>query len=295
MPSLPRIPPTPQYGRRRCRKRVMTSTIDAESGRALAPSTAAPDWALEIHGLVKHFDEKKAVDGIDLAVPRGSFTGLLGPNGAGKSTTLAMISGLLRPDAGTIRVVGHDVWADPVANKARIGVVPETLLLFERLSGRELLEYVGRLRTLDPEVVEHRAEELLAVLELEEAANKLVVDYSQGMRKKISLAAALLHVPEVLFLDEPFESVDPISVRAIRSVLDQLVQTGATVVFSSHVMATVEALCDHVAIMHEGKLVSVGPMDQVRDGGSLDDAFASAVGAAGKIQREVTFFSPTTS
>lgn len=266
--------------------------LDAESDPSTASSSVTPDWALEIHGLVKHFDEKKAVDGIDLAVPRGSFTGLLGPNGAGKSTTLAMITGLLRPDAGTIRVVGHDVWSDPVANKSRIGVVPETLLLFERLSGRELLEYVGRLRKLDSDIVDHRAAELLAVLELEEAANKLVVDYSQGMRKKISLAAALLHVPEVLFLDEPFESVDPISVRAIRSVLDQLVRTGATVVFSSHVMATVESLCDQVAIMHEGKLVSVGSMEHVRDGGSLEDAFATAVGASGRTQREVTFFAP---
>jgi ABC-2 type transport system ATP-binding protein len=237
------------------------------------------EWAVQVQQLEKRFGDKRAVAGIDLAVPKGTFYGLLGPNGAGKSTTLAMVTGLLRPDSGSVTVAGMDVWADPVTIKSRIGVVPETLLLFERLSGRELLEYVGRLRQLPPDDVAERSEQLLDVLGLTAEAHKLVVDFSQGMRKKISLAAALLHAPQVLFLDEPFESVDPISVRRIRSVLDQLVQSGATIIFSSHVMATVEMLCDHVTIMNHGVVVNSGTMEQVRDGGSLEDAFARAVGA----------------
>ncbi|MGI9606132.1 MAG: ABC transporter ATP-binding protein [Acidimicrobiales bacterium] len=238
-----------------------------------------PAWAVEIQRLSKTFGGTVAVDGIDLAVPRGTFYGLLGPNGAGKSTTLAMATGLLRPDAGMVRVSGIDVWMDPVAIKARIGVVPESLLLFERLSGLELLDYVGRLRGLPADVVAERSADLLKVLGLAADGHKLVVDYSQGMRKKVSLAAALLHTPEVLFLDEPFEAVDPVSVRTIRSVLDRFVSSGATIVFSSHVMATVEALCDHVAIMHEGSVVRTGSTADVMGDGSLDDAFADAVGA----------------
>ncbi len=236
-------------------------------------------WALQVQNLWKSFDGVPAVAGIDLAVPAGTFYGLLGPNGAGKSTTLAMVTGLLRPDAGSIVVDGHEVWADPVAVKARIGVVPETLLLFERLSGRELLDYVGRLRQLSADDVAVRSEQLLHVLGMTDDAHKLIVDFSQGMRKKISLAAALLHAPRVLFLDEPFESVDPVSVRHIRTVLDQIVAGGATIIFSSHVMATVESLCDHVTILDQGNVVASGDMAAVTAGGSLEDAFVRAVGA----------------
>lgn len=236
-------------------------------------------WALQVQNLWKSFDGQAAVAGIDLAVPAGTFYGLLGPNGAGKSTTLAMVTGLLRPDAGSIVVDGLDVWNDPVAVKARIGVVPETLLLFERLSGRELLDYVGRLRKLSAEDTAVRSEQLLSVLGLTDEAHKLVVDFSQGMRKKISLAAALLHAPKLLFLDEPFESVDPISVRHIRSLLDQIVDGGATIVFSSHVMATVESLCQQVTIMDHGRVVASGSMDDLTTDGNLEDAFVRAVGA----------------
>ena len=236
-------------------------------------------WALQVQNLWKSFDGVAAVAGIDLAVPAGTFYGLLGPNGAGKSTTLAMATGLLRPDAGAITVDGLDVWADPVAVKARIGVVPETLLLFERLSGRELLDYVGRLRKLSAEDVAVRSEQLLAVLGMTDDAHKLIVDFSQGMRKKISLAASLLHAPRVLFLDEPFESVDPVSVRHIRTVLDQIVGGGATIIFSSHVMATVESLCDHVTILDHGQVVAYGHMDDITAQGTLEDAFVRAVGA----------------
>jgi ABC-2 type transport system ATP-binding protein len=220
-----------------------------------------------------------AVSGLSLDVPHGSFFGLVGPNGAGKTTTLRMTTGLLRPDAGSAWVNGIDVWADPVAAKRVIGVLPEDLNLFERLSGIELLTYHGLLRRMDMPVITARARELLDVLGLSDAANTLVIDYSHGMRKKIALASALLHSPRVLFLDEPFEAIDPVSARAIRGVLDRLTQTGATVVFSSHVMALVEALCDRVAIVSAGRVVATGTLDEVRQGQSLEDVFVRLVGA----------------
>jgi ABC-2 type transport system ATP-binding protein len=230
-------------------------------------------------GLYKRFGTKVAVAGVTLDVPHGSFFGLVGPNGAGKTTTMRMATGLLRPDAGGAWLDGVDVWADPVQAKAHIGVLPEDLNLFERLTGRELLTYHGLLRGMDINVVKERSNELLDVLALSDAASTLVVDYSHGMRKKIALAAALLHAPRALFLDEPFEAVDPISARAIRSVLDRLTSSGATVLFSSHVMELVESLCDHVAIMHQGRVVAAGTLDQVRMGRSLEEAFVTLVGA----------------
>ena len=239
--------------------------------------------ALEIAGLTKTFGEKVAVDHVDITVPQGSFYGLVGPNGAGKTTTLSMVTGLLRPDAGTVLVGGHDVWQDPVAVKARIGVLPEGLRLFERLSGRELLAYSGRLRGLPGDEVDKRATQLLDVLDLAGAQHKLVVDYSTGMRKKIGLAAALLHNPEVLFLDEPFEGVDPVSAQTIRGVLERYTRSGATVVFSSHVMELVESLCDWVAVMAAGRIRAHGPLTEVRgDAASLQQAFLELVGANGR-------------
>lgn len=172
--------------------------------------------AVRVQGLWKRFGDQVAVAGIDLELPAGKFIGLVGPNGAGKTTTLSMVTGLLRPDMGRIEVAGHDVWTDPVEVKSRIGVLPEGLRLFERLSGRELLAYNGRLRGLPGDEVDKRATQLLDVLDLAGSQHKLVVDYSTGMRKKIGLAAALLHNPEVLFLDEPFEGVDPVSAQTIR-------------------------------------------------------------------------------
>src|SRR5690606_24966479 len=204
--------------------------------------------AVRTTGLFKRYGPQVAVAGVDLVVPAGSFAGLVGPNGAGKTTTLSMITGLLRPDGGHAEIDGLHVWRDPVAVKARIGVLPEGLRLFERLSGRELLAYSGRLRGLPGAEVDKRATQLLDVLDLAGAQHKLVVDYSTGMRKKIGLAAALLHNPEVLFLDEPFEGVDPVSAQTIRGVLERYTASGATVVFSSHVMELVESLCDWVAV-----------------------------------------------
>ena len=238
-----------------------------------------PHPAVALRGLHKKFGETYAVRGIDLDVPVGSFFGLVGPNGAGKTTTLSMATGLLRPDYGTAYINGMDVWADPVRAKAIIGVLPDGLRLFERLTGRELLLYGGLLRSMDPGVVAARTTELLHVLGLADASGAMVVDYSHGMRKKIGLAAALLHAPRVVFLDEPFEGVDPVSARTIKGVLESFVSGGGTVVFSSHVMELVENLCDRVAVVNAGAVVAAGTIESVRDGRRLEDVFADLVGA----------------
>jgi ABC-2 type transport system ATP-binding protein len=235
--------------------------------------------ALEFAGLTKRFGENVAVDHIDLVVPPGSFFGLVGPNGAGKTTSLSMAVGLLRPDSGTAAIFGRDVWADPVAAKALIGVLPDGLALPDRLSGREILLYLGLLRGMSREVVLQRADELLRVLELDGAEGTPVVDYSTGMRKKITLATALLHSPKLLVLDEPFEAVDPVSAATIRTILQRFVAAGGSVIFSSHVMPLVERLCDHVAAIARGKVVASGPLDEVRGGQPLEDAFVHLVGA----------------
>ncbi|MDY7102632.1 MAG: ABC transporter ATP-binding protein [Actinomycetota bacterium] len=231
-----------------------------------------------VRGLTKRFGQKTAVDGVALDVPRGSVFGLIGPNGAGKTTTLRMVTALLRPDAGVVHVDGVDVWADPVAAKRRFGVLPDDLHLFERLTGAEMLTYIGRLRRLPAEDVRTRVRELLVVLGLEGDASTLVADYSQGMRKKIALAAAVLHGPRVLFLDEPFESVDPVSARTINDVIERFCSGGGTVVFSTHVLDVVERLCSAVALIDQGRVVVHGPMDEVRRGERLEDVFVRLVG-----------------
>ncbi len=248
-----------------------------DAGRLIAETTGQ---ALVIRGLTKNYDGRAVVDHIDLDVPKGAFFGLVGPNGAGKTTTLSMVTGLVRPDAGRVIMAGVDVWADPVQAKTRMGVLPDGLRLFERLSGPELLSYLGRLRGLAAATVQARATELIKVLDLDEAGAKLVADYSTGMRKKITLAAALLHAPPILLLDEPLEAVDPVSARVIRTVLSRYTVGGGTVIFSSHVMALVESLCTHVAVMGHGRIVASGPLAQVRgQAASLDDAFMHLVGA----------------
>jgi ABC-2 type transport system ATP-binding protein len=235
--------------------------------------------ALEFAGLYKRFGDHAAVDHIDLIVPAGSFFGLVGPNGAGKTTSLSMAVGLLRPDGGTVRIFGHDVWADPVGAKTLIGVLPDGMALPDRLTGREILRYLGLLRGLPRDVVEQRAAELLSVLELDDAETTAVVDYSTGMKKKITLATALLHSPRLLLLDEPFEAVDPVSAATIRAILQSFVAAGGSVIFSSHVMTLVEHLCDHLAVLAGGKVVATGSLDEVRRGQSLEDAFIHIVGA----------------
>ena len=235
--------------------------------------------AIKVLGLRKSFGEKEAVAGIDLEIAAGSFAGLVGPNGAGKTTSLSMMTGLLRPDAGQILINGRDVWAEPPAAKAIIGVVPAEARLFDRLSGEELLEYAGRLRGLPVAEARARAAQLLDVLDLTADAKRLVADYSTGMRKKAALGCALIHNPSVLFLDEPLEGVDPVSADAIRRMLTQYVGSGSTVLFSSHVMELVEQVCDHVSIISQGRIVATGTTEQVRGGKTLQRAFIDLVGA----------------
>jgi ABC-2 type transport system ATP-binding protein len=234
--------------------------------------------ALRLERLFKRFGATIAADHVDLAVPARSFFGLVGPNGAGKTTSLSMAVGLLRPDGGTATILGVDVWADPVRAKALVGVLPDGMSMPERLTGAELLTYMGLLRGLAKETVAQRTAELLAVLELDDARDRLVIDYSAGMRKKIGLATALLHAPKLLVLDEPFEAVDPVSAATIRTILQRFVASGGAVVLSSHVMALVEQLCTHVAVITRGRVVAAGPVAEVRGGTSLEEAFVHIVG-----------------
>jgi ABC-2 type transport system ATP-binding protein len=235
--------------------------------------------AFQLKGLTKRFADFTAVDQVDLSIPAGSFYGLVGPNGAGKTTLLSMAVGVIRPDSGTSEVDGFDVWSDPVRAKTALGVLPESDFLPRRLTGAELLTSVGLLRGLPRGLVAERTAELLRVLDLVDASATVVADYSTGMRKKIALAVALLHGPRVLVLDEPLESVDPVSASTIRSILNGFTSGGGTVLFSSHVMPLVETLCDHVAILSAGRVVVAGTLDEVRAGRSLDEAFAEQVGS----------------
>ena len=235
--------------------------------------------AIAVTELRKSFGPKEAVAGIDLEIASGSLAGLVGPNGAGKTTSLSMMTGLLRPDRGRVLLKGMDLWANPPAVKAIIGVVPAEARLFERLSGEELLEYAGRLRGLPAGEVRSRAAQLLDVLDLTEDAKRLVADYSSGMRKKAMLGCALIHNPAVLFLDEPLEGVDPVSADTIRRLLTRFVASGSTVLFSSHVMELVEQVCDHVTIIDKGRIVATGTTEQVRNGKTLQQAFIDLVGS----------------
>lgn len=234
--------------------------------------------ALSILQLHKAFGPNVAVNNLTLAVPQGSMFGLVGPNGAGKTTTLSMVTGLLRPDHGQVVVGGVDVWHDPAAAKALMGVLPDGVRMFDRLSGREMLRYAGLLRRVPTADIESRSHGLLDALGLLSDADKLVTDYSAGMTKKISLACALIHAPRLVILDEPFEAVDPVSGQAIRGILRDYVHGGGTVVLSSHVMELVETLCDHVAVVNQGQVLATGTIDEVRGGMSLQDRFVSMIG-----------------
>lgn len=233
---------------------------------------------IETSALTKDFGAVRAVDHLDLRVERGTFYGFLGPNGAGKSTTIKILTGLMAPTSGTARILGYDIAADGLAIKQRIGVVPEDLCLFENLTAREYLTFIGRMYRLPKPVIRERADELLAVMGLEEAEKTLVIEFSHGMKKKLTIAAALIHDPELLFLDEPFEGIDAIASRTIRMVLDRLVQRESTIFLTSHILAIVERLCSHVGIIHKGALVTQGPLAEVVAGASLESAFIRVVG-----------------
>ncbi len=242
------------------------------------PKLEAKTPALELTGLSKTFGETVAADNVNLAVPQGSFFGLVGPNGAGKTTTLSMAVGLMRPDAGSSRIFGIDIWTEPLPAKALIGVLPDGMALPERLTGREALTYLGLLRGLDEDTVAERAAELLAVLELDDAEQTLLVQYSAGMRKKIGLALALLHAPKLLILDEPLEAVDPVSASTVKTILQRFVASGGSVIMSSHVMPLVEQICDRVAILDNGRVLAAGALDQVRGERTLEEVFVDRVG-----------------
>lgn len=241
-----------------------------------APHAEVP--ALSIRGLAKRFGAKIAVDGISLDVPAGSFFGIVGPNGAGKTTMLSLATGLLRPDFGTALVHGVDVWAQPLEAKRLLGILPDGVRLFDRLSGEQLLTYAGLLRGMDRATLAPRVAELLAAMDLDQEAGTLVVDYSAGMTKKIALASALIHAPRVLVLDEPFEAVDPVSAANIRAILDRYVASGGTVIVSSHVMDLVQRMCSHVAVVASGRLLAAGTVGQIRGNASLEERFVDLVG-----------------
>lgn len=237
-----------------------------------------PSAALSVRGLWKRFDQKVAVSGVSLDVPTGSFYGLVGPNGAGKTTMLSMATGLLRPDFGDAWVHGVDLWARPDEAKATLGVLPDGVRLFDRLTGRQLLTYAGMLRGMDRATVVERTDDLLRAFDLSADADTFVVDYSAGMTKKIALGSAMIHAPRTLVLDEPFEAVDPVSAANIRDILQSYVAGGGTVIVSSHVMDLVQRMCDHVAVMAAGQLLAAGTVDEVRGEQSLEDRFVDLVG-----------------
>jgi ABC-2 type transport system ATP-binding protein len=235
--------------------------------------------AIETSGLTRLFGDRAAVADLSLAVPEGAFYGFLGPNGAGKSTTMRMLTGLLAPSSGSARVLGLDLRHEPLAIKRQIGVVPDGLALFERLSGAEQLRIHGQLFGLDRAEAGRRAEALLEAMELTDDAGKLVVDYSHGMKKKLALGCALIHAPRVLFLDEPFEGIDAVAVTGIRRMLQELVARGRMTIFlTSHVLEVVERLVTHVGIIRDGRLVAQGTLDEVRGAASLEEVFIRTVG-----------------
>ncbi|TKV30051.1 ABC transporter ATP-binding protein [Arthrobacter sp. NamB2] len=242
------------------------------------PQARAGAAALSVRGLAKRFGEKIAVNGVSLEVPPGSFYGLVGPNGAGKTTTLSMATGLLRPDYGQVFVHGVDVWAQPLEAKKLMGILPDGVRLFDRLTGEQLVTYAGLLRGMDRDTVVERTGDLLRALDLTNDAGTLVVDYSAGMTKKIALASALIHAPKLLVLDEPFESVDPVSAANIRDILTGYVRSGGSVIVSSHVMDLVQRMCDHVAVIAGGAVLAAGTIDEVRGDATLEDRFVELVG-----------------
>jgi ABC-2 type transport system ATP-binding protein len=242
--------------------------------------------AIEIRDLRKFYGSKAAVDGLSLSVPRGSFFGFLGPNGAGKSTTIRMLTGLIPPTSGSIALLGMPMPDQEIEIKKRIGLVPDESLLFDRLTGAEFLEFVGRMYGLARPVAQERAGELLGLFELAEQRRKLIAEYSKGMRKRVAMAASLIHRPELFLMDEPFEGVDAVGARLMKDILLDQVRQGATIFLTSHVLEVVERLCDRVAIINEGKIVREGTMQELRSASeTLEDVFVRVVGAERAFER----------
>jgi ABC-2 type transport system ATP-binding protein len=257
-----------------------TTSTDTSTLPAPTPSRLDHyDIPLRIRGLTKSYGTTRALDELSLDVSLGACYGLVGPNGSGKSTTMRAVVGLVRPDAGTIEVCGARVDKEIMATRQAMGVMLDPLQLFDRLSAWEFVDTIGSLRGLDADTVRTRSAELFTVLDLTGDADRPIAGYSHGMRKKTALAAALLARPQLLMLDEPFEGVDPVSTRAMRRMLDQFRAGGGTVVLSTHVMDIVERVCDEIGVIHHGRLVASGPIDELRAGRRLEDAFIDVVGA----------------
>ena len=241
--------------------------------------------AIRVRGLRKTYGGTAAVENLDLEVPQGSFFGFLGPNGAGKSTTIRMLTGLIPPDQGEIEILGMRLTSHEMEIKRRIGLVPDESLLFDRLTGGEFLEFVGRMYGLERVVARQRARDLLDLFQLD-ARHKLVGEYSKGMRKRVAMAASLIHHPDLYLMDEPFEGVDAVGARLMKDILLDQVRRGATIFLTSHVLEVVERLCDRVAIIHAGRIVTNATMDELRnEGDTLEDVFVRMVGAERALER----------
>ena len=255
-----------------------------EKPERLVPEPAGIVNAIDAQDVVKLYGNNLALDHLYLQIPAGSFFGLVGPNGAGKSTFLSIATGLLEPDRGTVFINGISMWDEPVAAKAALGVLPDGMHMFDRLSGIEHLTFVAQLRGLDKQSAIQRSRSLLQTFELPLDKKKTISEYSTGMRKKIGLALALVTSPRLVVLDEPFEAVDPVSANTLQQVLKEYVKLGGTVVLSSHVMATVESLCTHVAVINQGRILVSGTTEEVAAGQDLNSRFLQLVG--GHQQRE---------
>jgi ABC-2 type transport system ATP-binding protein len=247
--------------------------------------------AIETHQLTRFFDGFCAVRGIELRVERGTFYGFLGPNGAGKSTTIKMLTGLLAPSDGEVLVLGKNMLdlRESLQAKSRVGVIPEDLALFDNLTAREYLTFIGRMHLLPRDTIRSRIGELLPLLDLAGEEKKLSMEYSHGMKKKLALAAALLPNPDLLFLDEPFEGIDAVTSRTVRDLLKGFVARGSTVFLTSHVLDVVEKLCTHVGIIVKGDLVEQAPLDAIRQGSSLEDRFLEKAGADAAATQKLTW------
>lgn len=235
--------------------------------------------AISTENLTRRFGDLVAVQDVNLQVAPGQFFGFLGPNGAGKSTTIKMLTGLLAPSSGRMQILGHDLVANPVEVKRNIGVVPEGMALFGRLTGAEFLNFAGRMYGLDRQTAAQRATELLEFMQLADQPKALITDYSHGMQKKLAMAAAVIHGPKILFLDEPFEGVDAIASGTLKAMLQRMIAHGATIFLTSHVLEIVERLCSHVAIIHRGRLVAQGSLEELRAGVEAQAAASATAGA----------------
>jgi len=262
------------------RARKATPARAAEPAAPVAPARPVDTrpTVLTIDGLRKRYGDTVAVDDVTLDIKEGSFYGIVGPNGAGKTTTLSIVTGLLRPDAGRVVVHGVDVWAEPVRAKHIVGVLPDKLRVFDRLTGAQFLRYAGTLRGLSAKTVRSRTDDLAAAFGIDDALDRLVADYSAGMTKKIALAAAMIHSPRLLVLDEPFESVDPVSAANIIDILQRYTAAGGTVVVSSHGMDMIQRVCDSVAIIVRGQVLAAGTIDEVRGEQTLEERFVDLAG-----------------